>query len=276
MKRVILFFFILFNSNDTFSQIDNIKLLLGQSEYEVTKYLDSLNNLKTNPYYKVVKDVTKDGDLFLKNDFSIYDQTFYKCFSTNFVFARVNGVDYCVKEWFLGESKYSISNLNFIKNNYIEISNAKWGLPINLPWYKGTASIIATFEKIENDYVITYELTKEKVTNNNGITGENTIIEDLEIMSNDIGELNWFEANNYCLSFKNGWRLPTPIELKIMYDNRIKIGGFKDGLYWSSEESSDKLLAFVQSFINGLGLYNLGSNKNYKCNIRLVRSLKNK
>ena len=100
MKRLILFFFIYFNCHDTFSQIDNINVLLGQSEYEVTKYLDSLNKLKTNPYYKVVKDVTKDGDLFLKNDFSIYDQTFYKCYSTNFVFARVNGVDYCVKEWF--------------------------------------------------------------------------------------------------------------------------------------------------------------------------------
>ena len=51
-------------------------------------------------------------------------------------------------------------------------------------------------------------------------------------------KLNWNDARAAATAAGPGWRLPTRAELKMMYDNRIKIGGFNTytGEYWSSEE----------------------------------------
>ena len=46
-------------------------------------------------------------------------------------------------------------------------------------------------------------------------------------------KLNWNEANKLCERLNDGWRLPTPAELHLMYEKKV------DGLnamYWSSCE----------------------------------------
>ena len=48
--------------------------------------------------------------------------------------------------------------------------------------------------------------------------------------------MNWPDAKKACRALGNGWRLPTKGELNTLYKNRIKIGGFEDGAYWSSTE----------------------------------------
>jgi hypothetical protein len=56
----------------------------------------------------------------------------------------------------------------------------------------------------------------------------------IEVMTDDLGKMNWYEAKEVCDKLGDGWRLPTKDEFIILYSNRKSIGGFKDGAYWSS------------------------------------------
>jgi hypothetical protein len=49
---------------------------------------------------------------------------------------------------------------------------------------------------------------------------------------------------------KSDWFLGSLGEMKLMYDNLQGVGGFVEGLYWSSSESN-AFLAWVQSFGDG-------------------------
>jgi len=64
-------------------------------------------------------------------------------------------------------------------------------------------------------------------------------IGNLEVKTTDEGYMSWDEAMN---NAPQGYRLPTLEELKFMYENRNKIGGFTGGIYWSSrqQENFDK------------------------------------
>jgi hypothetical protein len=60
-------------------------------------------------------------------------------------------------------------------------------------------------------------------------------IGNLEVARFDFSEeMKWDEAKVACSNLGRGWRLPTKIELNILYRNRTKIGGFKKEAYWSS------------------------------------------
>ena len=65
------------------------------------------------------------------------------------------------------------------------------------------------------------------------------IIDNLEIALSD-NSLNNQSAWNVedaiqaCENLGDGWRVPNDKELQILYENRIKIGGFKNYFYWSS------------------------------------------
>ena len=53
--------------------------------------------------------------------------------------------------------------------------------------------------------------------------------------------MDWNDAKKACESLGNGWRLPTLAELKILYRNKDKIGGFVGSdtfAYWSSTDWS--------------------------------------
>ena len=76
-------------------------------------------------------------------------------------------------------------------------------------------------------------------------------IGDLEVMTEDLGEMNWDDAMKACADLGDGWRLPTKDELNLLYENKEKIGGFtNDAGYWSSTETGLSF-AWLQDFIDG-------------------------
>ncbi len=56
----------------------------------------------------------------------------------------------------------------------------------------------------------------------------------LEVMTKDLGEMNWQDAKTACKDLGDGWRLPTSDELQGLFKYRNSIGGFKKSQYWSS------------------------------------------
>lgn len=67
------------------------------------------------------------------------------------------------------------------------------------------------------------------------------------------------------------WYLPSKYELKLLYEQKMVIGGFTDGIYWSSTELNQNPLlgVCVQNFENGDQFVSL---KEYTANIRPIRS----
>ncbi len=83
-------------------------------------------------------------------------------------------------------------------------------------------------------------------------------------------QMTWDEAQEYCASLGDGWRLPTKEELNLMYTNlkMAGLGGFSGARLWSSSQnySND---AWVQYFSYG-DQYNY--NKNYDSSVRACRA----
>jgi len=75
------------------------------------------------------------------------------------------------------------------------------------------------------------------------------------------------DANGY-----KDWRVPTRVELNVLFENRAAIGGFDgyrtpaDGWYWSSSQSGPK--AYGQRFTDGFRHYD---NKGFVSSLRCVR-----
>ena len=65
------------------------------------------------------------------------------------------------------------------------------------------------------------------------------------------------------------WYLPSKDELNLVYQNRVAIGGFNNGLYWSSSQASPST-AYYQNFSNGTSSSNFKSGYNYR--VRAIRS----
>jgi Protein of unknown function (DUF1566) len=84
------------------------------------------------------------------------------------------------------------------------------------------------------------------------------------------------EAKAYCAGLDvNGhddWRVPTKDELKVLFNNRVAIGGFNEsgsefgGWYWSSTESSSSYEASDQRFSDGYqGTASKGGHSSLRC-----------
>ena len=97
-------------------------------------------------------------------------------------------------------------------------------------------------------------------------------IDDIEVMTKDLDEMNWAAAKEACEALGEGWRLPTKDELNILFENKEMIGGFAERFYWSSTDGDDDNTdAWVQEF-KGRGFQNDGG-KHYKYPSRPVRSM---
>ena len=95
-------------------------------------------------------------------------------------------------------------------------------------------------------------------------------IGNLEIAPNDFpNTLNWDDAKITCEALGDGWRLPSKDELKILYENKDKIGGFADRVYWSSTEHVS--FAWAQYFVNGFQHDYIKNDPYY---VRAVRTIK--
>jgi len=89
------------------------------------------------------------------------------------------------------------------------------------------------------------------------IIGFTIKIINVEVMTKDMGCMNWEDAIKMCKILGGGWHLPTKAELNLLYQNKDKIGGFAGNFYWSSSENIGNF-ACSQNFFNG--------NRNGNCN----------
>ena len=98
-------------------------------------------------------------------------------------------------------------------------------------------------------------------------------------VSPDLGESEWEEAISLCKNLSyNGysdWYLPSKYELKVMIDNRITIGGFKNDIYWSSTEyDRDSREAWMQYSYNDTQGTNFRQETSYKTHTYRVRCIR--
>jgi hypothetical protein len=75
----------------------------------------------------------------------------------------------------------------------------------------------------------------------------------LEVMTEDLGVMNWEDAKRACADLGSRWRLPTKRELNILYFNQVEIGGFSNNVYSGSSENKkgDKTVFSCQDFQDG-------------------------
>jgi len=59
----------------------------------------------------------------------------------------------------------------------------------------------------------------------------------LDVMTQDLGEMSWKDAQEYCKNLQGGWRLPNLTELYILNKYRDEIGGFSSEVYWSDMDN---------------------------------------
>lgn len=84
------------------------------------------------------------------------------------------------------------------------------------------------------------------------IVGNTITLKNLIIAQNDFAEpMIWEAATEVCKNLGEGWRLPDIDELKYLYTNKNLIGGFSNGIYWSSSESDRGNYHKYISFNNG-------------------------
>ena len=88
-----------------------------------------------------------------------------------------------------------------------------------------------------------------------------------EVYPTDLEKMNWDEAKKACADLGDGWRLPTRVELLLMYNNQDELGGFANNYYWGSTEFVNGF-AWLQNFTNGFTSNNL---KNSNLYVRAVR-----
>ena len=97
---------------------------------------------------------------------------------------------------------------------------------------------------------------------------EHTVVEystKLEV-SPCLGEMNWEDAKRACEALGEGWRLPTIIELSILYSQKSKDD---KTYYWSSTEYN-ATFAFFFSFLDGYANY---FRKGNTLSVRRVRDI---
>jgi hypothetical protein len=162
MNKNIILAILLLVSCSCYSQVDHIEMLIGKTDSEVTQYFDSLNSLKNNPYYKIKRDVTDNGDLMLSVEFALSDGGYYTCSSIMTRFERVKGIEICVTQGIVGSTEFAQGNLSFIKDNFEVVSEGRWKKPYG---HSNRLEIAATFGRKEGEYpnyVILYEVQDVK------------------------------------------------------------------------------------------------------------------
>jgi hypothetical protein len=83
------------------------------------------------------------------------------------------------------------------------------------------------------------------------IIGKPIRIGNLVVAQNDFpNQMNCFDAIDACKKLGSDWRLPTQEEMKSLYQNMDKIGGFTAKYYWTSTDVEPNSAIF-QNIING-------------------------
>ena len=137
----------------------------------------------------------------------------------------------------------------------------------------GVRAIRTISEKVNNSQ----EITLDKGDNATYKMNTNSmIIEDIEVQKFDLpNRMSWDEAKSISSSLGHRWRLPNRDELKMLYQNKEKVGGLKinsDQYYWGTNDSyyGSNLYLWAQCMQDG-GTIN--GNANWYLNVRAVRNL---
>jgi len=158
-------------------------------------------------------------------------------------------------------------------------------ISVNETQFQELVNILSVSKKPQNvsnqKAILLAQEAKEKIRIENGpdnmedylkIIGKPVKIGNLAVAQYDFPEnLRWEEAKAACASLGKGWRLPTKLELNILYLNKKKIGGFADDAYWSSTKRVDQFddLYWLQYLDSGSQKFYDGNNTNY---VRAVRA----
>lgn len=145
-------------SFNSYSQDRKIPLLVSQTEQTITNWLDSINKLSKNPYYKIKRQVAEDGDLILTCDYAINEEYLYKCLKVGFRFSYARGTNICIVQSISGSEQYAQENLQFIRDNFTKVSDGNWEWVSSEQAFK----VYAKFERINSEFPqfkIKYELT---------------------------------------------------------------------------------------------------------------------
>ena len=99
----------------------------------------------------------------------------------------------------------------------------------------------------------------------------------LEVMTEDLGRMNWDNAMKACADLEGGWRLPTKDEMNLLYEHYADIQVWTYGDYWASTEESsgilkDKDMAWFENFHPISGGYGQYSMKSRYKHVRAVRT----
>ena len=108
------------------SQSRKIPVFVGKQEPVIVAYLDSINRLSNNPYYKIKRGINDDGDLVLSSEYALDEENIYKCYFVSAVFKRLSGENVCFMQVISGWNQYAEENLQYIKDEYKFISTGRW------------------------------------------------------------------------------------------------------------------------------------------------------
>jgi len=154
----VIFSFVLLQVNAQVANFDHVDILIGRSKEYVVEYFTKLNNMSTNPTYKVTTEYTDNAQENIKVEYSLADEKYYKCISNEVIIGENNLVRMQLIS-FTNES--ASSNLNFLKSNFKSyddknsLSGNDWQFKLN-----ENSFIQANFKKFENLYVLTYFYNK--------------------------------------------------------------------------------------------------------------------
>ena len=159
MKYLLVQCLFIIGISKSYSQLNGVDILVAKNSERITSYLDSLNHLKSNPYYKIEKDVSPEGSLILKSEYAISDQEFYKCLSVSFLFKRIKGEEFCIRQLVMGYTRYADTYLNYLKDNFTTITPGTW----QYVYPSGELKVVAEFVKKDDGFFyITYDLQTVK------------------------------------------------------------------------------------------------------------------
>lgn len=158
MKVILLIAISFVISFDCISQSRKIPVFVGRKEPVIVAYLDSLNRLSNNPYYKIKRGNNDDGDLVLSSEYALDEENIYKCFFVSAVFKRMGGENVCFMQIISGSEQYAEDNLQRIKDEYKYISSGRW-IGEYMPLIN--VGIEATFTRENKGFFIKYEITPD-------------------------------------------------------------------------------------------------------------------
>lgn len=98
-------------------------------------------------------------------------------------------------------------------------------------------------------------------------TFNNVIIDNLMIQTEDLGCVDWYEAETLCKESRvagySDWRLPTLEELKMMYSYRKQIPNLENYFYWSSDLNEEWTTGGMSTFYYGINMNTGKEGSNY-------------